>query len=110
MLVDCLKDGLSEMEPIKIKPRMFKTKKGLTGVLQLSDWHVLKNIDNQFNAYNREIAIERVNTIINKTIEKSLIHNVTDLIVEINGDIIVGVIQISSRNGEEADVITQILF
>ena len=110
MLVDCLKDGLSEMEPIKIKPRMFKTKKGLTGVLQLSDWHVLKNIDNQFNVYNREIAIERVNTIINKTIEKSLIHNVTDLIVEINGDIIVGVIQISSRNGEEADVITQILF
>ena len=110
MLVDCLKDGLSEMEPIKIKPRIFKTKKGLTGVLQLSDWHVLKNIDNQFNAYNREIAIERVNTVINKTIEKSLIHNVTDLIVEINGDIIEGVIQISSRNGEEADVITQILF
>ena len=110
MLVDCLKDGLSEMEPIKIKPRMFKTTKGLTGVLQLSDWHVLKNIDNQFNVYNREIAIERVNTIINKTIEKSLIHNVTDLIVEINGDIIEGVIQISSRNGEEADVITQILF
>ena len=53
MLVDCLKDGLSEMEPIKIKPRMFKTKKGLTGVLQLSDWHVLKNVDNQFNVYNR---------------------------------------------------------
>lgn len=93
-----------------MSPRLLKVNKGLTAVLQLSDWHVLKNIDNQFNVYNKDVTIERVNTIINKTIEKSLIHNVTELIVEINGDIIEGIIQISSRNGEEADVITQILF
>ena len=109
-LVDCLKDGLREMEPLEISPRLLKVNKGSTAVLQLSDWHVLKNIDNQFNVYNKDVTIERVNTIINKTIEKSLIHNVTELIVEINGDIIEGIIQISSRNGEEADVITQILF
>lgn len=109
-LVNCLKDGLREMEPLEISPRLLKVNKGLTAVLQLSDWHVLKSIDNQFNVYNKDVVIERVNTIINKTIEKSLIHNVTELIVEINGDIIEGIIQISSRNGEEADVITQILF
>ena len=109
-LVNCLKDGLREIEPLEIAPCLLSVNKGLTAVLQLSDWHVLKNIDNQFNVYNREICIERVNTIVRKAIEKSFIHNVTDLIIEINGDIIDGVIQVSARNGEEADVITQILF
>lgn len=111
-LLSVLKDNMKSYEPIRIKnynPKLESSNR-VTGVLQFSDWHVLKVIDNQFNLYNKDVAVERVTNIVDKAIMYSDLHNVTDLVVEVNGDIIEGLIQISSRNGEEADVISQILF
>ena len=108
-LVDILKSEISNLKPIVLneyKPAISSTK--VYGVAQFSDWHYGKMVDNQWNYYDIDTTIRRANVVVNKIIEKSRVHNVTDLIVEINGDMIDGIINISARNVEEADVITQI--
>lgn len=110
-MLDALHTNMETLDTIQInKTQPIRSSDKVTAVLQLSDWHVLKNINNQFNLYNADIVIERVSKIISKTIQKSKIHGVTDLIVEINGDMVEGIIQVSARNGEECDVVHQILF
>lgn len=108
-LTDVLKEEIKNLKPIKLNDFKSSTKsKKVYGVAQFSDWHYGKLIDNQWNYYNLDIAVERANIITDKVIDRSLKHNVTDLIVEINGDMIDGIINMSARNVEEADVITQI--
>lgn len=108
-LTDVLKEEIKNLKSIKLNDFKSSTKsKKVYGVAQFSDWHYGKLIDNQWNYYNLDIAVERANIIADKVIDKSLKHNVTDLIVEINGDMIDGIINMSARNVEEADVITQI--
>lgn len=111
VLVDTLKDEIRNLDKIILND--FKPQKSLNkipAVLQFSDWHVLKLIDNQWNFYNRDVVIERANIIVDKAIKKSKLHNVTDLFIEINGDMLDGIIQVSARNATEADVIQQIVF
>ena len=108
-LIDILKSEIANLKPIVLneyKPTISSTK--VYGVAQFSDWHYGKMVDNQWNYYDIDTTIRRANMIADKVIEKSRVHNVTDLIVEINGDMIDGIINISARNVEEADVITQI--
>ena len=108
-LVNILTDEIKNLKPVCLNSFLPKTKsKRIYGVAQFSDWHYGKMVDNQWNYYDIDTTIRRANMIADKVIEKSRVHNVTDLIVEINGDMIDGIINISARNVEEADVITQI--
>lgn len=110
-LVDVLGQEIENLKPIELNSfKPHTNNKRVVGVVQFSDWHVLKKIDNQWNYYDKNVCIERANNIADKVITKSALHNVTDLVVEINGDILDGLIQVSSRNADEADVISQIMF
>lgn len=109
VLTSVLKEGLSNLKPIVLNEYKLKTKsKKVYGVAQFSDWHYGKLVNNQWNFYNIDVAVERANILADKIIEKSKINSVTDLVIEINGDMIDGIINISARNVEEADVIKQI--
>ena len=109
-LIEVLQEEMLLLEPINIKEFKESTsKKKKYAVAQFSDWHALKIIDNQWNVYNKEVMIERASNITRKIINKSILHNVTDLIVEVNGDMVDGLIQVSARNVEEADVVSQIV-
>lgn len=114
LLLDVLKQQMSLLPEINITSYRPKTALTLNnkkiGVLQFSDWHIGKVIDNQWNSFNNDIATQRVNKIVDKTISYSTVHKVTDLIIEINGDMIEGIIQVSSRNATEADAISSITF
>lgn len=110
-LLEVLSEEILLLEPIQIQEfKEIESKKKKYAVAQFSDWHALKLIDNQWNIYNQDVMIERAYNIANKIINKSVINKVTDLIIEINGDMIDGLIQVSSRNVEESDVIRQIVF
>lgn len=110
VLTQILREEISLLKPIVINDfKKCSNKKKIIAVAQFSDWHSGKLIDNQWNIYNEDVMIERANLIVDKIIEKSNLHNVTDLIIEINGDMIDGLIQVSARNVEEADVIKQIV-
>ena len=78
-------------------------------ILQLSDWHCGALIKNQFNQYSVKEMINRAIIIRNKTIDYCSAHNVTDLIVEINGDMIHGQIHVSTRVQSEENSIQQII-
>lgn len=111
LLTETLKEKMECLDNITLNeflPRIEKIKKW--AVLSLSDWHAIKYVDNQWNFYNKEVLIERANNIINKTIDNCKLHKATDLVVEINGDMIEGLIQVSSKNSAEADCIQQIVF
>lgn len=107
-LIDVIKDSLYEEKEINFTPFVdIKDKIKKYGVLQLSDWHCGAKIDNQFNYYDIDVMIERANIIKNKMLKYAKLHKVTDLIIEINGDMVDGLIHVSSRVQQEECVIEQ---
>lgn len=83
------------------------TRKGAT--LICSDWHIGAEIDNQFNAYNVDIAKDRVRQLTDKAIMYCKQHSITDLNVELGGDFVNGTIHTSCRVQQEEDIIQQII-
>lgn len=81
--------------------------KGAT--LLISDIHYGMVVDNQFNFYNCDVANERLDLLISKTLEKCRLHNINKLNVEILGDLTSGIIQTGCRVQQEEDVMTQII-
>lgn len=109
-LVQVLKEQMEFLPKIKLNEYSpIKQKENIFAVLQFSDWHGYKMIDNQWNFYNYDTMVKRANIIVDKTIQKCKLHNVNNLIVEINGDMIEGLIHVSCRTQAEEDVIQQIL-
>lgn len=95
--------SINEYKPID------KNIKKKTAILQFSDWHCGATIDNQFNYYDIDTMIERATIIRDKALYYCDFHKVTDLIIEINGDMVDGLIHISSRVEQEEGVISQIM-
>lgn len=112
-LVSILKDELQDCKNLDVMPygeyRNLDVCKD-TAVLMLSDWHAGAIIDNQFNFYDFEVLKDRAKRIFEKTIAYSIQHSVKDLYVEVNGDMIHGLINVSNRVQSEEDVIQQIIY
>ncbi|MBQ0113549.1 MAG: hypothetical protein KBT03_10500 [Bacteroidales bacterium] len=107
-LIEVLKDSLYDEKEIKFTPFVKEENNNKKyGVLQLSDWHCGAKIDNQFNYYDIDVMIERADIIKNKMLKYAELHKVTDLIIEINGDMIDGLIHISSRVQQEECAVEQ---
>lgn len=80
-----------------------------SAVLMLSDWHYGAICDSQWNYYDTSVAKERAEQIINKTIKYILDMGITDLVVEINGDMVEGAINVGNRVASEESVVEQII-
>ena len=84
-----------------------KTKK--CAVLMISDWHYGVVCDNQWNLYNCEIAEQRAEQLIEKTKKYILSLGITDMVVEVNGDMVEGLIHVGNRVSSEESVVEQIV-
>jgi hypothetical protein len=107
-----LRELLSEIEVDNIgmanyKPRSTEENRKYA-ILELSDWHCGAKIDNEFNYYDIDTMVERAEIIRDKAISVCNRHGVTDLAIEINGDMIDGAIRVSSRVAQEEDTVSQI--
>jgi predicted phosphodiesterase len=78
-------------------------------ILMISDFHIGDKIDNFYNKYNAEIAIRRFSHVIGETIEKCKRNHVEKLNVVNLGDLVAGIIHISSRLEQEENVSDQVL-
>lgn len=109
-LVEVFKDSLycNDIEIADYKKRI-KNDKIKYAVLCLSDWHCGSKVDNQFNYYDIDTMVDRAMVIRDKAIDYCNLHSVTDLIIEINGDMVDGLIHISSRVEQEEGVLNQIV-
>lgn len=113
-LVDILKDELKDVSSDDIAPFGEKhycidNKKPKHAILMLSDWHYGAICDSQWNFYNTEVAGQRAQTIVEKTQKYILSMGITDLVVEINGDMIEGEIHVGNRVASEESGIEQII-
>jgi len=73
-----------------------------------SDWHYGADFSNSLNTYNPNIFRQRVQKLINKTIEYCKKNNVDEIYVAQLGDSIMGSIHVSTRVQSSEDVIKQI--
>ena len=111
-LVDVLKsalDNIDELPSYKYGERVEKKNNPKSAIVMLSDWHIGSLIDTQFNCYSVEIAYERMEQLLNKVKKYILNYNITNLAIEINGDMLSGLINVSNRIQSEEDVLSQII-
>lgn len=106
-ILELAKDSFIDLPVREYKPINNSVDKKY-GILSWSDWHCGALIDNPFNYYDIDTMVERATTIRDKAIKYCNLHNVTDLVIEINGDMVDGAIHISSRVEQEEGVIQQI--
>ena len=99
-------EDIGTLPHLKVEP--FESE-NMGATLIISDIHYGMMVDNQFNFYNCEIANERLDLLISKTLEKCKLHNINKLNVEILGDIVSGTIQTGCRVQQEEDIMTQII-
>lgn len=109
-LVDVLKENIDTLEPIRFKPYIESKKNPKTyACSQWGDWHTGQTVDNPWNYYNIETTKQRVNQLVDKTIDKIKKFNITNLSIEIGGDMVEGLINVSSRVDAEEEVVQQII-
>lgn len=112
-LVNIMKDCLSNVVTSNIefgeKHLHIENKKSKYAVLMLSDWHYGAICDSQWNYYDTNVAKERAEQLVVKTQSYILSLGITDLIVEINGDMCEGMIHIGNRVASEESVVEQII-
>lgn len=109
-LVDILKKEISNMDALPYYEMGERVKKDLppkSAVLMCSDWHIGALVDTQWNYYSIDIAKDRVGQLVDKVKKYALSYNITDLMVEINGDMINGIINTSNRVQSEEDAVSQ---
>lgn len=102
-------DEFEKPEPMIFGSYRNDSDENTSAVLMLSDWHAGSYIDNQFNYYNTEVMEERAKDIFEKAIRYGIIHKVGKLYIEINGDMIQGLINVSNRVQSEEDVAEQVV-
>lgn len=110
-LLEVVKDKMDFMPTYEIKEfkPINKNQDKKYAVLQLSDWHCGALVDNQFNYYNVDTMVDRATKVRNNALEYCKLHNVTDLVIEINGDMVNGAIHVSSRVESEEGVVQQVI-
>ena len=110
-LLEVVKDSMDFMPTYEIKDfkPINKNQDKKYAILQLSDWHCGALVDNQFNYYNVDTMVDRAIKVRNNALEYCKLHNVTDLVIEINGDMVNGAIHVSSRVESEEGVIQQVI-
>lgn len=112
-LVNIMKDCLSNVATSNIefgkKHLHIENKKSKYAILMFSDWHYGALCDSQWNYYDTNVAKERAEQLVVKTQSYILSLGITDLIVEINGDMCEGMINIGNRVASEESVVEQII-
>lgn len=112
-LVNIMKDCLSDVATSNIafgeKHLHIENKKSKYAILMFSDWHYGALCDSQWNYYDTNVAQLRAEQLVAKTQSYILSLGITDLIVEINGDMCEGMINMGNRVASEESVVEQII-
>lgn len=77
------------------------------GILVISDWHYGANIDVYYNKYDTDIARDRINTLLQESVNIINKEGITKLYLINLGDMISGIIHLPLRINSRIDVITQ---
>lgn len=76
-------------------------------ILCIGDWHYGLDVDLYYNKYNTEIAIDRINNLLNSVIYRINEHSIDDLVIINLGDMISGRIHLPLRINSRIDTVQQ---
>lgn len=79
-------------------------------ILMLSDWHAGMVTSNAVNTFNMRILSNRVDELTEEAIKNCELHNVTRIHLFCLGDMVNGLIHITTRVNNEEDVVKQSMF
>ena len=100
--------AVKTLKPLRLTPcKEPEYKLENEGVLLLSDWHVGMCTDNFNNVFNDVVLEQRVEKLIEKTIEYGMLHEIRTVHVFALGDFINGLIHVTTRINNTEDVISQ---
>lgn len=106
-LVDSMKDEMNSKKPLEwIKPTKNDNSNGALTLL-LSDLHKGMVTDNHWNKFNNEIFYERLNQVIQQTIEYQKVTNTKELHIMQLGDLIEGNLHRLTKIGETETAVEQ---
>lgn len=108
-IIDICKEKIEELEPIELNSTYNPNPTNTEAVLIISDFHYGLEVDNVINEYNTEIAKERLETLLKKTIYYCSLNKVQKLHIGLAGDLICGAIHLQSRVAAEEDLISQVI-
>lgn len=77
------------------------------GILCLSDWHYGLVSAHLLNQYNPEIAVNRINKLVDTVINDVMLFNIDEIVVANLGDLLSGIIHNTIRLENRIDIITQ---
>lgn len=97
---------MAKLKPLDIKPRILEGQKNEAALL-LSDWHKGMITDNHNNTFNDAVFRQRIETLVEQTIAYGKHQNVGTLHVFCLGDLVNGLIHVTTRINNEENVIKQ---
>lgn len=86
------------------KPKVEKT-----AILCLSDWHIGSIVDLPNNYYSIDVAKDRAQQLTDRVKQYCLEMHITNLVIEINGDMVDGIIVTGNRCMQEENTVEQII-
>lgn len=101
-------ENLNKERPLSFKKNRYDFARR-DAVLVLSDWHYGMTTDNIWNTYNVEICKQRIERLVDKTLEYIDLHKPARLHIVILGDMANGGIHNSSRVASEEDTSDQLM-
>lgn len=107
-LEDYLKEVTEELKPVDI-PLSLDSSNNTEMMVILSDWHLGAEFNGRFNKFNFQVAKERIKKVKEKTFDKLRKENIKTLHVANLGDMVHGVIHVSTKIQSEEDVIKQVI-
>lgn len=100
-------NSISQNKVLDIPDKIQVENTSKKAILCLGDWHYGLDVDLFYNQYDTEIAVQRINTLLNKTIEHISEHDIDDLYVINLGDMISGRIHLPLRINNRIDTVQQ---
>ena len=107
-LEDYLKEVTDEVEPVSM-PIEQQGNKDKEAMVVLSDWHLGADVNGRFNKFNSDVARFRINKVKEKTYNKVKKEDIKTLHIANLGDMVHGIIHVSTKIQSEEDVIQQVI-
>lgn len=108
-VVEAVKD-LNVKQPIVNLPSTRVISQNKDGLVVFSDWHFGMEVDNRVNKFNKEVFIERIEKLTQKTLDYGKHHKIKKLHVAGLGDFLSGLIHVSTRVQSNENLIEQITY
>jgi hypothetical protein len=98
---------LESKKPLQFKPNFDSSLSDKQGLALFSDWHFGMEVSNSTNIFNKQVFNIRVEKLVNKIIEHGKTNRIHTLHIGQLGDLLAGMIHVSTRVQANEDVIEQ---